>query len=543
MKDEKLELLIIGGGVTGAGIAVQAGVKGIKTGLIEMQDFAAGASSRSTKLVHGGLRYLKNFEVGLVSDVTHERQVLSDSAPHIVKPSPTVFPIYNEKGATFDSFSGSVLLKLYDDLAEVKEKYRHYFVDKEKALELEPALREEGLETVGYYLDFLNDDARLTIENIKKAHEVGARIANYVKAIHFLYEGNQIVGVKAEDTLTGEQFDIQASVVVNATGPWSDRLRKDNGQAVEYNMHPAKGVHLVVDNSKLKVDNPIYTDSGMGDGRIYSVIPRRNKTYFGTTDTDYKGDLSDPDVTSEDVDYLLKAVNHRFPTANITLEDVETSWSGLRPLVQDELAKDSTQISRKQELYESEDGLVTIAGGKLTDFRLMAEETVETVEKHLKVKTGKEYPQIDTKTLRVSGGNIPNSDLEAFVAEKTIIGKKYGLSEEVAVELAKWFGSNVEQVFELTESVKGSSLPLREALSLRYSLENEMVVTPLDYFWRRTDSLLFDSQYLDQIKDRVIEEMAIYFDWDIETKEKYIRELENRISTARLEHLKTPVNA
>ena len=211
LTEEKLDLLIIGGGITGAGLALQAGAQELNTGLIEMQDFAAGTSSRSTKLVHGGLRYLKQFEVELVAAITKEREVIYQNAPHIVQPDRMLLPVYDEPGASFTEFSAEVALDLYDRLAEVENEWSHTLISKEEVLEDIPALKEEGLIKGGLYLDYINDDARLTIETLKKASELGTLLANYVKATAFLYdENNQINGVKAEDVITGETYEIKA---------------------------------------------------------------------------------------------------------------------------------------------------------------------------------------------------------------------------------------------------------------------------------------------------------------------------------------------
>src|SRR5690625_2266808 len=226
LTNERMDVLIIGGGITGAGLALQAGAKKMKAGLIEMQDFAAGTSSRSTKLVHGGLRYLKQFEVELVSDIVKERKVINQNAPHIVRPEKMLLPVYDEAGASFTAFSAEVALDLYDRLADVDEEWSYQLISRDEVLDEAPGIKEDGLINGGLYLDYVNDDARLTTEILKKAHELGIFITNYVKAIDFLYDNNgRIVGVLAKDLLSDETFEIHATVVVNPTGPWSDDYR------------------------------------------------------------------------------------------------------------------------------------------------------------------------------------------------------------------------------------------------------------------------------------------------------------------------------
>lgn len=537
LKRSNLELLIIGGGITGAGIALEAGSRGIAAGLIEMQDFSAGTSSRSTKLIHGGLRYLKQFEVEVVASVGQEREVIYNNASHIVKPTPMILPIYDEKGASFDSFSAKVALDLYDRLSEVQEEYKNYFLDKEEALKREPSLRKEGLQGAGVYLDYSSDDARLTIEIIKKAHEFGSILTNYVKAVDFIYgEDHQVSGVKAEDVLTGERFDIHAKIVINAAGPWSDEVRNKSEKEPEIRMRPTKGIHLTVDKERLPVNGPIYFDSGFQDNRMIFVIPRRNKTYFGTTDTDYQGNLEEPGISSEDITYLLKAVNNRFSGVELTASDIKSSWSGLRPLIQEADSKDPSAVSRGSTLTESNSGLLSIAGGKLTDYRKMAEGSLKLVTRRLREKTGKSYPEVETKVIRLSGANVPlGEDFERFVKEEAAKGVAIGVSEEEAEFLVRWYGSNSIDLFEQAKEKKNfADLTLAESLSLQYALESEMTLTPSDYFLRRTDYLLFNSEILAKIKEPVIQAMSEYYEWNQETKEQAAAELEEHIAASDL---------
>ncbi|GAA0358000.1 glycerol-3-phosphate dehydrogenase/oxidase [Alkalibacterium iburiense] len=539
LKNEELDLLVIGGGITGAGIALHGAARGSQVGLVEMQDFAGGTSSRSTKLVHGGLRYLKQFDVELVADVAKERTVIGKNAPHVVQPSYMLMPVYDEPGASFNEFSAKVVLHLYDYLAEVDEEWTHYMVDKESTLEEEPALKKDGLVSGGFYLDYTNDDARLTIEIIKKAHELGAVLTNYVKAVDFLYdETNQLIGIKALDILTEETFDIHAKVIVNASGPWSDEVRKQTAGETEQKMYPTKGVHFVVDRDKLPVNRTIYTDTGQEDNRMIFIIPRGNKTYFGTTDTPFEGPYEDPEVTEEDIEYLLKAVNHRFDKVNLTREDIESSWSGLRPLIQDENNDDPSGISRGHDVFVESDGLVTIAGGKLTDYRRMAEDVFKTIDEEWEKKS-LSFEPVDTKTIPLSGGDIGDlSDFSAFIQSKREEGLSIGLSEKEADALADWYGSNVDQLYALADKAKTFDMPLSDALQLAYALEHEMVMTPEDFFARRTDSLLFDIQKMIDLKEKVLDIFAKERDWSEEDSRYWKEKIDERIKETSLSHFK-----
>ncbi|MFF6132504.1 type 1 glycerol-3-phosphate oxidase [Enterococcus faecium] len=591
MQQEELDLLIIGGGITGAGVAVQSVASGIKTGLIEMQDFAEGTSSRSTKLVHGGIRYLKTFDVEVVADTVGERAVVQSIAPHIPKPDPMLLPIYEGEGATtFNMFSVKVAMDLYDKLANVTgTKYENYTLTPEEVLEREPFLKKEGLKGAGVYLDFRNNDARLVIDNIKKAAEDGAYLVSKMKAVGFLYDGDQIVGVKARDLLTDEVIEIKAKLVINTSGPWVDKVRNLNfTRPVSPKMRPTKGIHLVVDAKKLPVPQPTYFDTGKQDGRMVFAIPRENKTYFGTTDTDYQGDFTDPKVTQEDVDYLLDVINHRYPEANITLKDIEASWAGLRPLlignsgsdynggdngsisdksfnkvvdtvseykenkvsraeVEDVLnhlensrdEKAPSTISRGSSLEREPDGLLTLSGGKITDYRKMAEGALRLIRQLLKEEYGIETKEIDSKKYQISGGNFDPTKLEETVTELAKEGVAAGLEEEDATYIADFYGTNARRIFELAkEMAPYPGLSLAESARLRYGLEEEMVLAPGDYLIRRTNHLLFERDQLDEIKQPVIDAIAGYFEWTEEEKAQQTKRLEALIAESDLRELK-----
>ncbi len=494
LKNETLDLLTIGGGITGAGVAIQASAMGMNNALIEMQDFAEGTSSRSTKLVHGGIRYLKNFDVEVVSDTVKERAVVQGIAPHIPRPDPMLLPIYDEPGSTFDMFSVKIAMNLYDQLAGVTDpKYTNYTISKDEVLQREPQLNPEGLLGGGVYLDFRNNDARLVIENIKKAHENGGLMVSHIKAQHILHDENgRVNGVNVKDLLTGEEFDIHAKLVINTTGPWSDFIREmDDKEEVVPQMRPTKGVHLVVDRSRLNVPQPTYFDSGKQDGRMIFAIPREGKTYFGTTDTDYKGDFLHPRVEQEDVDYLLSIINKHYPEAKITIDDIEASWAGLRPLISsngssdynggnsgkitsdsfDEVIdivnkyenkeadrvdvedvlnnlestlseKNPSAVSRGSALDVANDGLITLAGGKITDYRKMAAGAIALITKVLKEDFNETFNEIDSKHLQVSGGDIDPNNVDATLSFFAKQGIESGLSKAEAEQIANLFGSN-----------------------------------------------------------------------------------------------------
>ena len=593
LKEETLDVLIIGGGITGAGVALQAAASGLKTGLVEMQDFSEGTSSRSTKLVHGGLRYLKNFDVEVVADTVQERAVVQGIAPHIPKADPMLLPIYDEPGSTFSLFSLKVAMDLYDHLADVTgTKYENYMLTKKEVLERQADLKAEGLLGGGVYLDYRNNDSRLVIENIKQAAQDGGKLVSKAKVVGILHdESGKVSGAKVQDVLSGEEFDVKARIVINTTGPWSDTIRQlDDKSDAQPQMRPTKGVHLVVDRSKLNVSQPTYFDTGENDGRMIFVIPREEKTYFGTTDTDYRGDLSHPTVTQEDVDYLLSIVNARYPQVNITLADIEASWAGLRPLISanggsdynggdngsitdesfekvidsvrkfqagdiDRLAVEDvlknvestlsesgdnpSAISRGSALDQDPDRLLTLSGGKITDYRKMADGAMAMIRTILKEDYDLDYTLIDSATYQISGGKFNPKEVDETIEAYAKTGVAKRLSESEALYLANLYGSNSAKVFDLIDEVEPvTGLTLADTLSLRYSLDEEMVLTPTDFLVRRTNHMLFMRDSLDAIIEPVVSEMARYFEWTDEETTRYAEELNAVIAESDLRALK-----
>ncbi|PWZ95180.1 glycerol-3-phosphate dehydrogenase, partial [Staphylococcus pseudintermedius] len=343
MQNEAYDLIVVGGGITGAGIALDATARGMKVALVEMQDFAQGTSSRSTKLVHGGLRYLKQLQVGVVAETGKERAIVYENGPHVTTPEWMLLPMH--KGGTFGKFSTSIGLAMYDRLAGVKKSERKKMLSKKETSAKEPLVKQDGLKGGGYYVEYRTDDARLTIEVMKKAAEQGADIMNYAKVTNFLYDNKEKVnGVAVVDRLGNETFEIKGKKVVNATGPWVDEVRSADYSKNNKQLRLTKGVHVVIDQSKFPLRQAVYFDTEK-DGRMIFAIPREGKAYVGTTDTFYNNDKSKPLVNQEDRDYLVDAINYMFPTVHITDADIESTWAGVRPLIFEE-GKDPSEISR-----------------------------------------------------------------------------------------------------------------------------------------------------------------------------------------------------
>ncbi len=532
LSGDSFDLIIIGGGITGAGIALDATTRGLKTALVEMQDFSAGTSSRSTKLVHGGLRYLKQFDFNVVAEVGKERAIVYENGPHVTTPEWMLLPFY--KDGTFGKFMTSIGLRVYDFLAGVKKDERRVMFNIQETLEKEPLVKKEGLKGGGYYVEYRTDDSRLTIEVMKAAIDKGTTALNYAKVEDFIYENGKVAGVLVKDQFTGESFEVKAKKVINATGPWVDSLREKDGSKKGKGLILSKGVHIVIDQSRFPLKQAVYFDT-KDDKRMIFAIPRDGKAYVGTTDTFYDDNLISPEIVQEDIDYLIDAINFMFPDVKATKEDVESSWAGVRPLILEE-GKDPSEISRKDEIWESESGLITIAGGKLTGYRKMAETIVDLLAKKF-TEEGLILRECQTIHLPISGGDVGGSkNFMKFVESTAKEGIPTGLSEEDAIHLASFYGSNVSTVFKLInhskEEAENYGLPLALFGKLLYALEYEMAATPVDFYVRRTGKLLFDIASVEKTKNGVIRYMSSRFGWTKAIEEKLVEELERELYSA-----------
>ncbi|CAH0347296.1 glycerol-3-phosphate dehydrogenase/oxidase [Bacillus sp. CECT 9360] len=532
LQSEEFDLLIIGGGITGSGIALDAVTRGMNTALVEMQDFAAGTSSRSTKLVHGGLRYLKQFEVAMVAEVGKERAIVYENGPHVTTPEWMLLPFH--KGGTFGKFTTSIGLRVYDLLAGVKRKEWRKMLTVDETINKEPLVKKEGLMGGGYYVEYRTDDARLTIEVAKKAAEFGANLMNYAKVVDFIYEDGKVAGAVVEDRLTKEQFSIKAKKIVNAAGPWVDTLREKDGSKKGKTLKLTKGAHVVIDQSRFPLKQAVYFDTP--DGRMVFAIPREGKAYVGTTDTFYDSDPVNPKMTAADRAYIIEAINYMFPEVKIVEQDVESSWAGVRPLIHEE-GKDPSEISRKDEIWVSDSGLITIAGGKLTGYRKMAEMVLDRVAAQFEEELGIKYDSSQTKHLPISGGDIGGSgNLDSFRKTEATGGTRLGLSQQTAEKLAQMYGTNVRKLYEIIENsgkdAEKYNLPVEVYAMLVYSIEQEAAATPVDFLLRRTGAILFNIDEAKQWKQGVVDYMKETFGWDENQRQHFETEADAAIEEA-----------
>ncbi len=486
---DRVDLVVIGGGITGAGICLDAASRGLKTVLLEKGDFASGTSSKSTKLIHGGLRYLKQFDFWLVKEVGSERAIVHKLAPQLVLPEKMLLPLI--EGGSYGKWLTSIGLKVYDILAQVDGEDKRQMLEKKEALKKEPLLPKKKLKGAGYYAEYRTDDARLTIENIKTSLQFGAIALNYARVEDFTYSSEgRVSGVKVRDLVGNTELEIAADHVINAAGPWVDELRSQNKSKRGKRLHLTKGVHLVFPHEKLPVRQSVYFD--VPDGRMIFAIPRGRITYVGTTDTNYDGDKDHVRTDLADAIYLISAVNNMFPSIELELSDIESSWAGLRPLIHEE-GKSASELSRKDEIFTSDSGLISIAGGKLTGYRKMAERTVNRIARRLEDE-GKKLKPCQTDRIPLCGNEFAKFK-EVRKLGKAVAARlePYDLGAETAWRLVTTYGAQTERILASFEAGNAADPMWRLVRAeLEFCLAFESVQNPMDFFIRRTGSLYFN---------------------------------------------------
>jgi glycerol-3-phosphate dehydrogenase len=476
------DLLVLGGGITGAGVALDATLRGLRVALIDKGDFAAGTSSLSSKLVHGGLRYLEQGELGLVYEALHERARLLRNAPHLVRPLRFVLPFY--RAARVPAWKWRAGLLLYDLLAGRDNLRRSRSLPPVALRRSHPGLRADGLVGGAEYYDAQMDDARLCIEVLRTAAQHGAAVANYVEAVAFEQAGGLVAGVRAVDHLGGHELRIAARQVLNATGPWADDVRRLAGEG-EPLLQPTRGTHVVAPGRGL---NAAYLFLHPRDGRVFFVIPWLGKVLLGTTDTDYAGPPDAVAPTGEDVEYLLEGHNHHL-TPPLTRAELLGEFAGLRPLLRS-APGDPSARSREHRLLRSPSGLLTVAGGKYTTYRHMAEVITDEVVRALGRRR-----RCHTQAFPLDGA--PEERWEDF--ERSAVARlraRHQLDEPAARHLVERYGRRAVDVGRYLERSAEMRLPVVEGepdlrAELAYQRDHEMAVRPADFLLRRTRLGLF----------------------------------------------------
>jgi len=517
---QHFDVMIIGGGINGAGLARDLALRGIRTALVDKDDFGSGTSSASTKLIHGGLRYLENFDLRLVFEACRERKTLLAIAPHLVWPLRFYVPVY--KGDKRPLWMVRAGMLLYDLLAMFRNTHIHGMLGPDKAVSREPALRRQGLKGVAVYWDCQMDDARLCLENVIAAAEAGATVANYIRLDAFTFSEGKISGISLTDLEAGSRIETSADVVINMTGPWMDKVRTLAGDH-EPMLRTTRGAHILVPRVN-RGDEAIYLSSQVDD-RLFFVIPWGELSLIGTTDTDTDRPPEETVATEEDIDYLLRESARHLQDTSLTRDCVIASFAGLRPLVSD-TRDTASKVSREHRIFESASGLISVGGGKYTTYRAVAEEVAGLIAERI----GKGFGSSRTASVPLPGGDLENIENEY----ERLTGSGYGPSALVR-QLVKRYGSRAAKVLslargtpELLEPVcPGSELT---RLEVQYAVQFELARTPEDLLRRRTGLALEEGcglRELDPVADQMQQILGVSAEvkenWKSNYREKYFR--------------------
>ncbi len=522
LQETEYDVIIIGAGITGAGVAREAAMRELKVACIDMQDFAAGTSSRSSKLAHGGIRYLAHGDMDLVKESTTERNWMRAHIPHLVRPIPFLFVAL--EGGKYKKRDIVGACKLYDFLSDNKSEFKNYkkykWYPPEEIFKMEPEFIKEGNIGGAVYYDNNVDDTRLTIEVLKEAVIRGADVVNYCEVTGYVKDNGKITGVKCKDLEEDKILEIKGKLIINATGIWTDELIENYPDEIpEPLIRPTKGVHLQFKRKHVKNKMATIIRS-ITDGRAFFVLPRnKHFTIIGTTDTDYKEDLANPFCNRQDADYLIESVKHYFPKAELDYNNILSTYAGIRPLVMQK-GKSESEVSRKHIIFFSNDGLLTITGGKLTAWRSMAEDL---------------FKKIEEKEIFPNTGRKENFSKQKFVIslekeewEEEVKITKIELEADIKDRLYQQYGKGAIKILEMIkedESIKEKIIEENDFIlsEILYCLRYEPTPHLIDLFCRRTEmSLWIDHKIVDIAAKRVAEIMAKEYSWDEQKKNQEI---------------------
>ena len=510
LADEQFDVLVVGGGITGVGVALDAATRGLRTALVERDDLASGTSSKSSKLVHGGIRYLQQREIGLVYEALAERQVLRETAPHLVRVLPFLLPVFTRDGLLPRRLARllGTTMWAYDLTGGLRIGKLHKRVSKEEALEYMPTLHSDRVAASYVYYDAQTDDARLTLAVARTAADYGAAIANYARLVEFGKDDDGHVR-SARVLADGETIDVQARLVVNATGVWADDVRALDEGTHPSSIRPAKGVHITVPwsliQNRIAAVIPVPKDR-----RSVFVVPWGGEggdhrfTYIGTTDTDYDGAIDDPQITPDDVEYLLRAINAAV-TTTVSQSDILGTWAGLRPLVRAATSERTADLSRRHSVRSSDSGVITVTGGKLTTYRRMAADAVDVAVERLGID-GRRPSR--TKRVRLHGA----AGWDAA---------------ELPADLATRYGSDARDVLALASAEPALAEPIVPGLSYTkaevvYAVRAEMARTVDDVLSRRTRARLLARDASAAVAPEVVALMASELEWTDAERERQV---------------------
>ncbi len=527
LSEDEFDLLIIGGGITGAGAARDAASRGMKVALIEAQDFAQGTSSRSSKLIHGGIRYLENLEFGLVFEALSDRRLLFEIAPHLVHPLRFVLPIY--QNSRVGMLKMGLGMWLYDALSMFEAPEMHERLDLDETMNRIPLLQRQKLVGSYVYSDAYMDDDRLVIETLRSAHRLGATLLSYVKAMGSKIEKGRVVAVEVEDQISKKKVLVRAKHIISTTGPWTDIVAPKIVKGWKKILRPSKGVHLTFRRDRIPLSQAVV----MADGkRIVFAIPRHEMVIVGTTDTDFQQDPSEVTTTPQDVDYLLKVAHEYFPGALLKQKDIVATYAGVRPLV-DDGAETESKTSREHLIVEDPQNVTFVAGGKYTTYRLMAEQTIEAALKTFSLEDQIRFRISQTKiALNPLATPEKLDEIEYRISE---IAQSNGLKKNIAETL--FFRHGEEAFTILTKFKKGLTSSSTEqdkqllwSLEARHAIHETMCMHLTDFYTRRAPLFLSHVDHGISLLPTLSKIFAEELGWDESRTQQECRALQQYIS-------------
>ncbi|MEE9170798.1 MAG: glycerol-3-phosphate dehydrogenase/oxidase [bacterium] len=529
LQDEVYDFCVIGGGITGAGIAWESSQRGLKTLLIDKSDFAAGTSSKSSKLVHGGFRYLKQYEFGLVRAALLERYRLLRLAPHLVGKLPIIFPIYEDSEDGYWKIKAGMIL--YDLLCGFKRIGKHQMHSGRALEELVPDLRQEGLVGGAQFFDAKADDSRLVLATLQSAVLAGCDALNYFSAIGFDMNNGRAEALRARDEINGMECVVRAKSFINASGAWSDSIRRLGDNRTTPRIRSTKGIHAVVKHSRLPLDYAVMLISTL-DSRPLFAVPWGDFVLLGTTDTDFSGSLELVYATTQDVGYLLNSFNYVFPRSNLRDSDIISTYAGVRPLVIQE-GRSSSEVSREHAMFESPGNVFNIIGGKLTTYRLMASELISFVSRSRGLRLS---PKPATDDLPLYGSEVANFESYAAGIE-TKMQDEFKIPPDVARYLLSAYGCHVETLFKFLRNSSNNKQRIVPGLpfiwaQLPYAIEHEMTISLDDFLIRRTHLFSLDLNQGREVVVEIASRMGQILNWSEDDKRQHIQKYLTKVELA-----------
>ena len=514
----RLDLLIIGGGIRGCGIARDAALRGWTVGLVEKEDFGFGTSSRSSKIVHGGVRYLEYGHFLLVKEAALERAVLRTIAPHLVHQLPFVFPVFGGE-SLFKIRAG---LTVFDFLAASDGLEKHENLSPEEVREQLPGLR-DPLKGAVRYPEYITDDARLTLENAQSAAAHGALVVNHARVQDLRMKDGRVTGCSVADLIEDRTVEVSTRLIVNATGAWSAGVLAEAGFHAAFSLIPSKGIHILFSAERLPIQGATFLRATNGKRGL--AMRRLGYVYVGTTDDEYEGPLDRPRATRSDVDEVLDMVSDCFPEQNLGYEDILATWAGVRPLIREE-SKSTRDTSREDAVWASPPGLITVAGGKLTTYRQMARRVLDLADPDLGPAPG---PPDRTATVPLPGAVVGPAGLEAYRAERSRDFVEAGVAPSVIERLCWLYGNQLDDLLALAVDDPSWLEPLHLEVpalrgEVRLAVEREMALTLVDFMDRRAALLLFSPNFGLAGADAAADIMAEALGWDAARRTRELAE-------------------